>query len=147
MNSATTKTVCPKCDGRKTLSWTRVAEGVCFTCNGAGVLEVTTEELAAVALPRATVIADIKVRLDRLAAAVDADDYEGWAQVGGWDFAKLLGHAEEDVYARALAAFRKLYPYANADVAVWNVERDARAERAILASKVRTVVKSVRKVA
>ncbi len=140
----TTTATCGKCDGKKTLSWTRIANGVCFACGGAGKLVVETSELAAVRMPRALVIARIKSCLDRITASV-RDGYSVWAD-DSLELGYLLGHADADVYARAIAAFRTAEP-CNADVNVYNVERAAKREIAILAAKTRTVVRNVRKAA
>lgn len=146
----TTTETCGKCDGKKTLSWTRNANGLCFACGGTGVLVVTTAELAAVRMPRAEVITKIAECLKALSKAADGDSYDlrCWSEDRGWWFGKLLAHADADVEARALAAFGRECPRDDHDHELFLIQRHAKNERAVLAAKVRKVVAKVeRKVA
>lgn len=44
----TRTTTCPKCDGNKTINaFNHYANGICFRCNGAGVVKLPLKELKA----------------------------------------------------------------------------------------------------
>ncbi len=119
MNDATneTKHKCGKCDGRGRLSWTSLANGVCFQCDGAGVMLVTSEETEARRVPRADAIANIAKWLADFAAC----DIASWHHESGDRngrgcvvvIARDIAYAPEDVAARGLAAVMKALHRAN----------------------------------
>ncbi len=142
----TTTTKCGKCDGRGTLSWTRNANGVCFWCNGAGVLLVDSETVAARLVPRAESIAKIAQWL-RDAAATDAYDLgEDWNMSARSRIVWALAHSQEDVAVRGLAAAEKAFARSNnPELDVKCLRRDYATERAIVLSGSRKHVTNVRK--
>ena len=114
----TTRVRCGKCDGKGILSWTRNAEGVCFACGGAKVLEVTEEAVAEVAMPRADVIAKIKASLDRFASSDSSEE--------AYTLSFLIVRAPADVAERSLAAYERLGGIRS------NLERQISSDRARL---------------
>ncbi len=147
MKNATTKTTCGKCDGKGTLSWTRNANGVCFWCNGAGVLLVDSETVAARLETREESIKRISRWLEH-AAQQDAYDLgEDWNMSSRHIIVWALAHAPEDVAVRGLAAAEKAFMRSNnPTVDINNLRRDYARERAIVLSGSRKHVTNVRKV-
>jgi hypothetical protein len=134
----TTKTVtddCGKCNGKGKLSWTRVANGVCFVCQGSGKLVADESEVLAARWSRSHVIHVIKCSLDRMTAygEVTSDELD---QIG-----TSLAHADADVHARAMAALARLGAREHDLYLLARAERD---ERATLIAGVRRVVTNVR---
>lgn len=127
----TTKAECAKCNGRGVLSWTRVANGVCFQCGGSGRFEVTEEMFTEARVSRAKNIAAIKRELDAYAAD-DSAHADAFYFLGD-----LIARADADVAERALAAYERLGGVRS------NLERQV----AWSASRIGVRVTNVRKVA
>lgn len=142
-----TQVPCIKCDGKGRLSWTRVANGVCFTCEGRGVLVCDETKLVAARMPRAEVIRSIANLLRQM---TDCLKRHGSATQEGHEacLGAVLAHAEEDVHARALAALGRLLDASdcNAPAVLFNIERDRKSELATLASGQRSRFTNVRRV-
>lgn len=156
MQTTPTKCKCSKCDGRGTLSWTNLANGVCFQCDGAGVLLVTIEEIDARRLPRAEAISRIAQFLSDFAACDlaswhhESGDRNGWACILFAAYA--LAYAPDDVGARGLAAISKALYRANSSAsdqgsAQAYLEHYVRHYAAELVAGSRKVARNVRKVA
>lgn len=145
MSNAATKTVtakCGKCDGKGRLSWTAIANGVCFACDGAGHLVADESTILAARSPRANVIAVIKSNLDRMAKTAevygDAFTFSDESYAIGW----ALAHADADVHARAVAALVRL---GAGEVQLGSISRIEQDEIAKILSGVRKVTKNIRK--
>ncbi len=145
----TTTVVCGKCDGKKTLSWTRIANGVCFQCNGTGVLVVDSVEIAKIKLDRKVVIARVQgIFLKMVQDGVDYVDCPDTLTSLGY----LLAHADEDVVARARARYTAIANQhgLSAKVQDWAgfiLNRSITDETANLAARVQTKIVNVRRVA
>ncbi len=118
---------CGKCDGKGRLSWTRNASGVCFACDGRGVLLVDETTIAAHKMDRATCIAGIKRALDMYAAHGYSDEM--------YTIASYIVRADADVAERALVAYEKLGGIRS------NMERQIAHDRANLGRKISNVRK------
>jgi hypothetical protein len=104
-NAKNTST-CGKCNGAGTLSWTRVANGVCFWCNGAGTIAVQWEPKRPVdtrteAEKRANAIAFCVYVLDE-AAKRDGE----WVLDDSYT-ERCLRHMPADVRARFFSAIER----------------------------------------
>lgn len=146
---------CSKCNGAGTLNWTRLANGVCFQCEGAGVLIVSAEELETRRTPRAIAIKRIAGWLADFAAC----DLGSWHQDSGDRhgraclvfIASAIAYAPDDVSARALVAVEKALENAtdadwtDAAGAIADLHQWVRHYTAELVAGKKTIVRSVRK--
>ena len=139
--ATTVKATCGKCNGKGRLTWTNVANGVCFVCEGAGHLLADESTVKAARSPRTHVIAVIKANLDRMIKTAEtygcAFTFPDESYAIGW----ALAHADADVHARALAALVRL---GATDVHLSNIARIESDETAKLVAGVRRVVSNVR---
>lgn len=120
-SAATTVSVkCGKCDGKGRLSWTNVANGVCFVCDGAGTLVADESTVKAARSPRAHVIAVIHTNINQMAKTAKAYGcaftFSDESYTLGW----ALAHADADVHARAIAALVRL---GATEVNLFNIRR------------------------
>jgi len=142
-NAATTvKATCGKCNGKGRLSWTSIANGVCFVCDGSGHLLADESSVKAARSPRTTVIAVIKSNLDSMARNLeiygDAFAFSDESYAIGW----ALAHADSDVRARAVAALIRL---GAGEVQLSNIARIEADETSKLVAGARKVTRNVRK--
>ena len=141
-NEMTVKATCGKCNGKGRLSWTRIANGVCFVCGGVGHLLADEGKVKAAKSSRANVIGVIKANLDRMAKTAEVYGcpftFSDESYAIGW----ALAHADEDVHARAIAALVRL---GAGELELARIRRIESEEIARLVAGVRTVTKNVRR--
>jgi hypothetical protein len=143
----TTKVDCSKCSGRGNLSWTRVANGVCFVCGGAGKLEVTSADIEASRPARAVAIERVALRLAQLDKAMGEDCGSCIDEV--LFLARAIGQSPDDVAVRAFAAAERIYikHEGNAEISMNYLRKVVDMEIAIMVAGVRKVVRNVKRVA
>lgn len=127
---------CGRCKGTGHVrGFEHYANGVCFDCKGTGHHDVSLATVAANRRPRADVIREIKNTLERMKE--EAEEYGNPFNLTDnlYFMGTALAHADPEVYARAIAAIKRLpASKASIDHALGFMERIRVDEEAVIKS-------------